>query len=276
MPEQSAFDRAIATHESGPHTRTGEFTDDWLIGHAVNGGVALAMAGSALAAELGGTGHPDPFVISAYYLAASSPGPVTVHTETVRTGRQVATGEVSLWQDGPDGEPVQKVRALATYGSLDSLPDDVRTAAEPPPMPGPEDCTKALDAPAEAIRGVNILHQLDLRIDPATAGWAVGRPSGRGQLRGWLRMPDGREPDPYLLLMAVDAMPPVAFDLGVTGWAPTVELTAHVRARPAPGWLQIVTSSRNLAGGFLEEDADVWDSTGRLVAQARQLARVPG
>lgn len=274
MAGASAFDRAIATRTTGPGTRAGEFTDEWVIGHAVNGGIALAMAGAALSAELGGNGHPDPFAISAYYLSAGAPGPVTVRTETLRTGRQVATGEVSLWQEAPDGQPVQRMRALATYGSLDQLPDDVRTAARPPEMPGPDECLRALDAPPEAVRGVNILHQLDLRMDPATAGWAMGKPSGRGELRGWLRMPDGREPDPYLLLLAADAMPPVAFDLGATGWAPTVELTAHVRARPAPGWLQIITSTRNLAGGFLEEDADIWDSAGRLVAQARQLARV--
>jgi acyl-CoA thioesterase len=183
---------------------------------------------------------------------------------------------VSLWQEGADGIPVQRLRALATLGDLGALDDDVSTTAAPPQMPGPEECLSALDAPPEAIEGVTILHQLDLRIDPATAGWAMGRPSGRGQIRGWLRMPDGREPDPLLLLLAVDAMPPVAFDLGASGWAPTLELTAHVRARPAPGWLQIVTSSRNKAGGFLEEDAEVWDSTGRLVAQSRQLAMITG
>lgn len=32
-------------------------------------------------------------------------------------------------------------------------------------------------------------------------------------------------------------------------------------------------TTRNLAGGFLEEDAEVWDSEDRLVAQSRQLAR---
>jgi hypothetical protein len=88
-------------------------------------------------------------------------------------------------------------------------------------------------------------------------------------------MADGREPDPLSLLLAVDALPPVTFDLGIAGWAPTLELSAHVRARPAPGWLRVRVSTRNLAGGLLEEDAEVWDSTDRLVAQSRQLARVP-
>ena len=49
----------------------------------------------------------------------------------------------------------------------------------------------------------------------------------------------------------------------------------HVRARPAPGWLRIAASTRNVAGGFLEEDAEVWDSADRLVVQSRQLARAP-
>ena len=106
-------------------------------------------------------------------------------------------------------------------------------------------------------------------------GWAVGEPSGRGLIQGWLRLIDGREPDPLMLLFAVDALPPVTFDLGLPGWAPTLELTAHIRCKPAPGWLRVVHSTRNFAGGFLEEDAEVWDSAGRLVAQSRQLARAP-
>ncbi|MGW2641052.1 thioesterase family protein, partial [Streptomyces sp. NPDC001348] len=80
--------------------------------------------------------------------------------------------------------------------------------------------------------------------------------------------------DPLSLLLAVDALPPTAFELGIVGWVPTVELTVHVRHRPAPGPLRVAITTRNLAGGFLEEDAEVWDSADRLVAQSRQLARV--
>jgi len=48
-----------------------------------------------------------------------------------------------------------------------------------------------------------------------------------------------------------------------------------VRARPAPGWLACAFTTRFVTGGFLEEDGEVWDATGRLVAQSRQLALVP-
>ena len=43
----------------------------------------------------------------------------------------------------------------------------------------------------------------------------------------------------------------------LTGWTPTVELTTHIRCRPAPGPLRVSITTRNLAGGFLEEDAEV-------------------
>ena len=54
----------------------------------------------------------------------------------------------------------------------------------------------------------------------------------------------------------------------------TVELTVHLRARPAPGWLAFRTLTRYLEGGYFDEDAEIWDSAGRLVAQSRQLALV--
>jgi hypothetical protein len=162
---------------------------------------------------------------------------------------------------------------LATYGDLDSVAHEVRTSAVPPDLPPPDRCVRAAEAPPSFLRHAAMLDRLDLRLDPATSGWAAGQPSGRGQIRGWLRLADGREPDPLMLLLACDALPPVAFDLGLSGWTPTLQLTVHVRARPAPGWLRIGLTTRNLAGGFLEEDAEVWDSGGRLVAQSRQLAR---
>ncbi len=49
----------------------------------------------------------------------------------------------------------------------------------------------------------------------------------------------------------------------------------HVRAVPAPGWLKVSHRTRNVAGGMFEEDCEVWDSSGRLVAQSRQLAMQP-
>jgi acyl-CoA thioesterase len=271
----SELDRALSLTQHGAGSYATELAEGWVIGHAVNGGLQLAVLGQALRATLAPAGHPDPLAISAYYLSAATPGPATIRAQTIREGRTMATGQVSLLQPGPDGSDVERVRALATYGDHATLPDDVRTTAQPPTMPPPDACVAASEAPKGSVADLPFTQRFDMRFDPATIGWAVGQPSGRGVMQGYLRLADGREPDVLSLLLAVDAFPPVTFDMGLTGWAPTLELSAHVRAVPAPGWLQVRVSTRNLAHGLLEEDADVWDSTGRLVAQARQLARAP-
>ena len=130
-------------------------------------------------------------------------------------------------------------------------------------------------APEDFRRVAPIIDRFEMLLDPACAGWALGEPSGRGLIQGWFRLHDEREPDPTVLLAAVDFFPPVTFDLGRMGWAPTLELTAHIRAIPAPGWIKIKIETRNVAGGMFEEDCEIWDSAGRLVAQSRQLARQP-
>lgn len=306
MDQAHRFDRDTTVTPrpgAGPGFYDADLYENWRIGQGVNGGFLLALAGRALAAELGGgasetrfggtpaegegraprskagggsprteagTGHTDPFSISAYYLSTSGPGPATIRTETLRRGRTVSTGTATIAQDGQE-----RLRAIATYGDLDGhAAGDVRTSATPPQMPPPESCVGTELAPAEFRKEAPLLDSVEMRLDPATVGWALGQPSGRGLIQGWVRLPDGREPDPLMLLMAVDLLPPVSFDLGINGWAPTLELTAHVRAKPAPGWLRVTHSTRNFADGYLEEDAEVWDSAGRLVAQSRQLARV--
>ena len=273
----SEFDREIASEErpGSPGVYDAELGSGWQIGAGINGGLLLALAGNALRQTFADSGHPDPLSISAYYLSAAAPGPVTLHTEVVRRGRSMSTGTVSVLQADGSGNVIERIRALATYGDLDAMTGDVRTTAEPPRLPDLGKCVSSDLAP-EAFRArATLLDRLDLRLDPGCVGWAVGEPSGRGMLQGWLRLADGREPDPMMLLLAADALPPVTFDLGEVGWTPTLELTVHVRAKPAPGWLRVRHATRNYAGGFLEEDAEVWDSAGRLVVQSRQLARAP-
>ncbi|HEX6249060.1 MAG TPA: thioesterase family protein [Nocardioidaceae bacterium] len=272
--DDSEFDSAIALRQSAEGVYDGHLDGAWSVGAAINGGMLLAATGNALRRTFADEGHPDPFTITAYYLSAAEHGPARFSTEVLRRGRSMSTGSVSLTQD-VDGSAVERVRVLATCGDLTTLPDEVMTTAVEPDLPDVERCVGSDLAPADFKAQAPLLDRVDLRLDPDTVGWALGEPSGRGVIRGWLRLADGREPDALSLLLALDALPPVTFDLGLSGWTPTLELTAHVRAVPAPGWLKIVHATRNFAGGLLEEDAEVWDSTGRLVAQSRQLARAP-
>ena len=276
----SEFDRDTAVTRRAPGVYDIGLSAGWTIINAVNGGYLLAVLGRALADTLP---HPDPFTVSAHYLTASQPGPAVIRTDTVRTGRTLSTGQASLFQYDDEGNEVERIRVLASYGDLGTLPDDVRTTATPPAIPpmehcfGPEtasDIRLPSGGPAPVDGSSAITERLMLKLDPATLGWALGAPSGKGEMRSWFGLADGRDADPLSLLLAVDALPPTAFEIGLRGWVPTVELTVHVRHRPAPGPLRVSVTTRNLAGGFLEEDAEVWDSADRLVAQSRQLARV--
>ncbi|MBZ4320781.1 thioesterase family protein [Streptomyces huiliensis] len=256
---------AGGTAEHDTHIHEG-----WTLFGAANGGYLLAITARALADTLP---HPDPFTLTAHYLSATRPGPAVVRSGLAHTRRSLSTGQASLFQTADDGTEVERLRVLATYGDLDALSDDVRTTAKPPALPPREHC---FAGGGEGFGAAEIVARLDLRLDPATAGWATGGPAGRGEMRGWFDFADGRDPDLFSLLLAADALPPTTFDLGIIGWVPTVELTVHVRRRPAPGPLRISVVTRNLAGGFLEEDAEIWDSADRLVAQSRQLARLLG
>ncbi|PWG13808.1 TesB-like acyl-CoA thioesterase 3 [Streptomyces sp. V2] len=278
MPETAAlatvgdseFDRATTLTPRDPGVYDIDLPAGWTIFGALNGGYLLAVLGRALGDTLP---HPHPFTISAHYLSASRPGPATVRTETVRTGRTLSTGQASLFQYDETGAEVERIRVLASYGDLAALPDDVRTSAKPPAFPPLTHCVGPDDAPNSADQQP-IAERVMLKLDPATVGWALGKPSGKGESRAWFGLADGRDADPLSLLLAVDALPPTAFDLGLKGWVPTIELTVHIRALPAPGPVRVAITTRNLAGGFLEEDAEIWDSEDRLVAQSRQLARV--
>ena len=122
----------------------------------------------------------------------------------------------------------------------------------------------------------SFISKIDLRLHPDDAGFVRGMPSGMMRVSGWFRLRDEPVVDTLGLLVAVDAFPPTIFNASLpVGWTPTVELTAHIRARPAPGWLRCVFTTRFVTGGFIEEDGEVWDDTGTLVAQSRQLALVP-
>lgn len=268
---ENEFDRDTVLRRREPGVYDADLSAGWMAGPAMHGGYLLALAGRALTDTLR---DPDPFTITAHYLTASRPGPAVLRTEASRPGRAFSSGHALLTQLDDNGAEVHRVRAIATFGDLGQLTDDVRTTAMPPSLPPPENCVNAVKEAPDGFPLPEMLRRLESLLDPSTLGWAMGAPSGRAEVRAWLGFADGRDFDPLGLLMAADALPPTALEMGLDGWFPTVELTVHVRCRPAPGLLRIGVVTRNLAGGMLEEDAEIWDSQDRLVAQSRQLAQI--
>jgi acyl-CoA thioesterase len=236
---------------------------------APNGGYLMALAARAMAIR---AERPDPVTLTAHFLAPPATGPMEVHTELVRAGGRHRTVAARLVQDG-----VEQVRLLGTFGDLGRAEGPTRVVRRRPNLP-PLDEIGDLVAAADAanIPVPEIFRRLEHRMPSATTGWTRGRPSGEGVHGGWCRWPDSDTVDTLGLLFVADAYPPAVFDLGAgpVTWAPTIELTVQVRARPAPGWLATRFTTQALTDGYFEEDGEIWDSTGRLVALSRQLALV--
>jgi len=233
---------------------------------AVNGGVLMACV---LRAVLDTSPHPDPVATSAHFLRVPRPEPAQVHVTWLKQGKTAATARAALIQDG-----AAVLETTVTTGTLGADGDGgLSWTGEPPVLPPVEECTGFADF-AGATRRTGYAGQIDLRLDPATSGWLRGQPQGVPEMRGYFQLREERDPDAYLLALAVDALPPVIFGIAKAGWSPTVELTWHMRAVPAPGLLRVAARSRHVSGGWFDEESEVWDSAGRLVAQSRQIARV--
>jgi acyl-CoA thioesterase len=259
------FDADTAVQTAGDHVYRAELTDRWTaLGGTPNGGYMLAVALRALQRDMP---LPDPLVTSAHFLRPGLVGPAEIRTEVVRAGRRAATGEARLIQDGRE-----ILRLLATFGDLDQADGRTLVLGEPPRLPSPDETPDVLSG--GALPGVTITEQLEYRA-PELPGWAKGAPDGAPSFEFWMRFRDGRDADPLALAALVDGAAPAVLDIGARGSA-TMELTVHVRARPAPGWLACRTLTRHVIGGFHEEDFEIWDSAGNLVAQSRQFALLPG
>jgi len=258
------FDADTAVEPGGDHRYTARLTERWsAIGGTPNGGYMLAVCLRALAAEMP---LPDPLVVSAYFLRPGAVGPAEVRTEVVRSGRRTATGESTLHQDGRE-----IVRLVATFGDLDRASGRTVSFGEAPELPPPDETPAVLGD--GAMPGVSITERVEYRASHPP-GWTRGAPTGEPSLEFWMRFRDGREPDPLGLAALVDAAAPAVLELGVPGSA-TLELTVHIRRRPAPGWLACRTVTRHVIDGYHEEDFEIWDSRGHLVAQSRQFALLP-
>ena len=228
-----------------------------------NGGYCVSVA---LRAAERFTRGGELVACAAAFASRASPGPVELDCHSIGQGRKSSVVETSMHQDGRE-----VLAVLTTFGASGDghRVDGPKLAA--PNLPDPDDCLDL--APAEAFPDVPIARRFEYRV-ARLPGWRSGRPAGVPKLEFWLRPADGSAVDSTGLATVADAGERAVFELGVFA-SLTLQLTLYVRGCPAPGWLACRVATRHVAGGHYEEDAEIWDSTGRLVAQSRQLALLP-
>jgi acyl-coenzyme A thioesterase PaaI-like protein len=291
----TVFDEATAVRRRGeglydalPDQRFALVAPGGTTPSAVNGGALIA---TVLRAVLGESPHPHPVATTAHFLRVARLEAAEIHVVWLKQGKTTATARATLIQDGQPvldttvttgtvpaslPAPAAEPGGAGPDASAPAMPGELSWTGPPPDFPAEEDCVDLGpwrgSVSAEGEQGYAL--QVSMLLDPATTGWRHREPSGVPEMRGYFRLREDREPDAYLLALAVDGLPPVVFGLGATGWAPTVELTWYMRAVPCPGPLRVAARCRHVGGGWFDEEAEVWDAADSLVAQSRQIARV--
>lgn len=270
------FTAAMTLREVDPgvHSRVfeGELDKHWTIGPKVHGGAMLALCANAARTACDGAGL-EPVAVSASFLSAPDPGPMRLVTSIRKRGRRISVVDVELLQ----GERAA-VHAVINLGEPEHFPPGGDTApllsANPVldlMAPEPPDDVEPI-GPGHPLAGlVHLGEGCDVRPLLSTMRADDGHPP---MIQMWAR-PRGVAPDALFALMCGDLSAPVTFAVDRTGWAPTVQLTAFLRALPADGWLRILATCMEIGYDWFDEDHIVVDQLGRLVVQARQLALVP-
>ncbi len=251
-------------------TTTSTLDPAWNIGDKPNGGYVMAASARHLWSTMQGDAatHPHPITVTSHYLRPCDPARFDHTSEVLRVGRTFTTVQGSLIQFGK-----VRVHTLATFGDLGTTAGLTKEFGAPPVLPPPSQCPERVES-AEFPTNASLHEVIETRMHPDT-GWMKGQPSGVPRISGWTRLRDGRPPDPWSLLFFADAFAPTVFEvLPDRAWVPTIELTVHLRALPVSGWLRASFTTNHVINGRFEEDGELWDEEGNLVAQSRQLAMV--
>jgi acyl-CoA thioesterase len=240
---------------------------EWWVMRGPNGGYLAAVILRALTDAVDDESR-SPRSLTVHYASPAGEGDVEIDTALERVGRSLTTCSCRVQQDG-------RLVALAIAAFSQPRPGIEFCDSVMPQVPGP-DAYVARPVPPEAPP---IARRWDLR-------WAIGHPpvpgaptGTRAVAGGWIRLPEHRPVDALLAAAITDSWVPPTFSRVQAAFVvPTVDLTIHFRSRlPHPGLPPdafVLASFRTTvaAGGFLEEDGEIWAPDGTLLAQSRQLA----
>jgi hypothetical protein len=254
------FDQDIAVESANAHCYTGSIATNWSINGVPNGGYLMALVTNALLQSSRMQTAP---IVTTNFLKRCHPGDTVVSVERMSLSRQFDRLEARLEQNGEE-----KIRAFGTFTDEKNECLLERYQTKAPDIRSLEECIAVPEMPDYTLYG-----RMDIRLDPACAGWFEGRLSDRSEIKGWIRFKDDRPFDVPSILLAADAFPPAVFtSQGMAAWVPTIECSVNIRNLPASKWLKCIFHTRFIACGLLEEDGEIWDEGNALVAISRQIA----
>lgn len=256
------FDDDIAVVEKSAGVFEGTVSDNWSVSGNPNGGYLMAILAGAMTARSDKKSTP---IVTANYISRFVPGLVEVRLEEVSRTAQFNRYDARLIQDGKE-----KIRALGTFGI-----EKNGCAIERYETGAPELASVSACIPMPQMPQYTLFHNLDMRLDPASAVWLRGKTADKSEQKGWVKFRDGRSYDLLSLFLIADSIPPAIFvSQGPASWVPTIELSINIRNMPATEWLRFSLRTRFVTCGLLEADGEVWDDAGNLISISRQIAQI--
>lgn len=237
-------------------------------GDKPNGGYMLACLGRAAveAAKAAGATQPYPISAGVQYLFSPDLGKATIETDIARLGRSASQVSARLVQDDK-----VFVEARFTLANLNTGSKPYWGGSTPVEITPIEHCISFAGASERPPSNTRVVFDPDYALSFSDE---PGSTEHQGEIRAWFEL-DGEEAvDPITLLYVSDALPPATFSIVRTGWVPTLDLTAYIRALPVAGPLRLRFRVRMIQDGFADEVLEAWDQSGQLVVQASQICAI--
>ena len=255
------FDHDISVTPNEPFFFSGHVAENWSINGIPDGGYLMAILANAMMHHSEMKSTP---IITANFLNRCEPGDAEVTIEKMSASRQFSRLQGSLRQKGKE-----KIRAFGTFTDENRDCPLESYEVSSPEIAELKECLAIPEIP-----NYTLFSQLDIRLDPVCIGWWSGKLSAISESKGWIKFKNDRHFDVSSILLIADSFPPaVLSSQGMAAWVPTIELSVNIRKIPTTDWLKCSFRTRFITCGLLEEDGEIWDQKGELVAISRQIAQ---
>ena len=244
---------------------------NYFVGNTPHGGYLMAVMHKALTSILP---HSTAISSSVQYLDRIDAKTFELEVETFRTSRGSSSGIVKLKQDDKICTTFtgtcSDFEFMKGYDGLQKpLPNIFNESDKKDYIKMNYDKISKGFTPA-------FIQQLECLIHPDHAWWNRDSNDQNNEARcsAFLEM-QGGIPDQFCLSFYSDILPPVVSNkYGPLGWIPTITLTTHIRQLPSTSELYADFKATDINKGYFEQDCNIWDLNGNLVASSRQLTRI--
>ncbi|MEY4582084.1 MAG: hypothetical protein RL701_6787 [Pseudomonadota bacterium] len=237
---------------------------DWTQGRTTFGGLLAAVAIRATQHGAAGERRLRSFVMDC--IGPAGPGELSVITDELRAGKSLSHVRATLSQDG-------KVCAvvLAVFGQDLTSPLHVPGSAAPAGKTAASELARLPYVPGVAPA---FTQHFDYRM---TCEFKLFSGTPHGEITGYVRACDADRFDAGLVAALIDAFPPPVL-AQMSRPAPTSTVTWLVNLTnvdtatlPPDTFCRYAAETKSAGSGYTSVDASLWDNSGRLLADSRQL-----